>query len=74
MRLFGKDKLTPQQPHHPACNKHPAEKHDKAIQAIAHHFARRFTVCDAEYDGGEQCKQRRRAEMIESNCHFFIRN
>jgi len=56
--------LSPQQPHGPTCDEHAAEKHDETIKAIADHLARRVTVRDAEDDGREQGKDRRRTEMI----------
>ena len=46
--------LPSQDPHSPACYEDSTQEHGEAIEAVAHHFARRIAVCDAEDDGCEE--------------------
>jgi hypothetical protein len=64
--------LSSQYPHRPACQQRSAEKHDKAVKAVAHHVAGIFTVGDAEDDRSEQGEDACRAEMVESDAHCFF--
>src|ERR1700722_15288028 len=62
-------KLSSQQPHHPARQQRSAQKHYKAIRAIANHVARVLAVSDSEHNRCEQCEYGRGAEVIERNSH-----
>ena len=63
----GEIRLSSDQPHQPAGDKHAAQKHREAVDPVADHVASRFTMSNAEDDGREQCEYQRRAEMIKSN-------
>lgn len=75
MRLCGKvnGQLLPSQyPHYPASDENASDKHDKAVQAVAHLLARCIALGDAEYDGSKYREQQSRREMGQRQGHGFF--
>jgi len=63
--------LSPDEPHGPASHEDSANKHAKAIEAVADLIARRAALGDSEDDGREYSEDQGRAEMGEGDGRHY---
>src|SRR5580700_4163853 len=61
-----------QQPHRPRSHNYSTYKKDKAVGAVAQHFARGIALGDAEYRGGAGGEYDSGGEVREFDGHCFL--